>query len=119
MQNLETALEVHDGARSGVHGVGRNQRIEHGRSAREISQTLFMLTMSGEIERTAASAPAQVRVKYLVETLNRMSAGYDSLRVDDRTSLDEMYEYLMFARWLELIPPSPDDPWPLPISATP
>ena len=121
VENLDVGLEVHDGGLVQVFTAEAaiKQRRESGRSAKEISQTAFMLTLSGEIDRTTATPAEQKRLKYLIETLNRMSAGYDSLQIDESTTLDELYEYLLMARWLELIPPSPGDPSPLPLSAAP
>ncbi len=94
------------------------QRSESGRAAKEVSQSVFMFSRAGETATVPSPADSK-RLHYVIRTLTRMSAGYEQLFTDDSTELAELYEYLMLARWLELIPPAAGDPNPLPVAAQP
>jgi hypothetical protein len=100
---VEHSLQAHHGGLVQVYTTETvlKELAESGRSGKEKMQTNFVLRMAGE-EFGDPSEPKTQR--FVIRTLERMSANYEFLTADDLTDSRELTEYLELGRQLKLVP---------------
>ncbi len=106
MQNLEHSIESDPGGLINVYTMSTQikRSKKSGRQFKEERQSSFLLQAVGASLQPSGSTAQNERDEFLIQTLRKLAMEYDLVHKDERTTVEELTEYLNLAEMLRLIP---------------